>query len=171
MRVRCRPTGRRNVRTCRWSMATQFITPANSSRLPRRSQPSMVEVNANQRTRQRGCGLQVRLVSTNDRLPNLSMLHRSNPAARPRRGLPSCPLRLQLHMRRLILLWHLSLLCRLAQGQRMWLCGSERIVRLLCQSCKCNAFVHEDGHSETCVEGPNPTPRFVPFDGVWFAEF
>ena len=115
---------------CSLQMATESITPAGNSRSPTQCQPNMVEVTANQGTRQRGRGLQVQVELTSDHLPSRSVLHRSSLAARPQIGLLSCPLRLQYHMRQWILLGHLSLLCRLPRGQKMLLHASGRIVTI-----------------------------------------
>ena len=130
MTVKCLPAGRRNDNARTWKRDTEFFIPAANSTLPRQSRAILVDVKANHRNQQGGRGIHMRLVPTNDRLPSPFVSRRSNPAARPQSVLLSCPLLLQLQMRHFIPLGHLFLLRTLPQVQMMWLCGSERIVKL-----------------------------------------
>lgn len=51
-------------------------------------------------------------------------------------------------------------------------CGpSKGATCFLLESSQCSAGDCEDGYSETSPKAPNPTPRIVPFVGMWIAGF
>ena len=90
---------------------------------------NMLVVNDIHRTRHEAHDMELRMVSTNDRLPTLSVLRLSNPEAPPQRGLPFYLL-LVLVLVLVPLLCHMlrrSLLCRVAHVHKIWLQGCGRI--------------------------------------------
>ena len=127
----CLPPGRGNGHARMLRSFHNLFTPAGSSTLPPQSEANQLDVKANHRNRQRGRGIQVLLEPSNECPPSPFASSRSKPTARPRRDMLSCPPLLQLRMRQAIPLGHQPLRCILQPVQRMWLCGSERIVKLL----------------------------------------